>query len=102
MTFFLGIPDGSFGNLSVICGSPTTSTVSSTLVPTTTLSSTLLTHASSPITSSVETTSVVNTIENTDVTLSSNTITVSYDSLSMESTTDNQEMLCKYIGGLIQ
>lgn len=102
------ISGGGNGNLSVICGSPTeaaTATVSPT-ISTTTLTSTQLSHASSPIEPSIETTttssSVVNTIENTDATLSSSTINISYDSLSMESTKDNPGMLCKYTDHLIQ
>lgn len=80
----------------MICGSPSdapTTTVSSPTVSTTTLTSNQLSHASSPIASSMESTFVVNTIENTDVTLLSNTINVSYSSASRN---DEPEMLCKY------
>lgn len=101
------IAGGLNGNLSVMCGSPPESatTVSST-TSTTTLTSTRLSHATSPIEPSTETTttstSVVNPIENTDATLSSSTINVSYDSLSTESKTDNPEMICKYTDDLTQ
>lgn len=88
------ISDGLLGNLSVTCGSP--SDAPTTIVSSETVSTTTLTHASSPLESSVDSTSVVNTIENTYVTLSSSTINVSYDSLTMESAQDDQEMLCKY------
>lgn len=95
------ISGGSRGNLSVICGSPpklATATLSSTTISRTTLTSTQLSHAYSAIESSIESTSVVNTIDNTDVTLSSSTTYVSYDShsLSVESTQDDPKMLCKY------
>lgn len=102
------ISGGLNGNLSVMCGSPpeaATTTVSST-ISTATLTSTQLSHASTPIEPSIETTatysSVVNPIENTDATLSSSTVNISYESLSTESTTDNPEMLCKYTNDLIQ
>lgn len=90
----------------MICGSPTeaATTTLSSKISTTTLTSTQLSHASSPIEPSTETTttSVVYPIENTDASMSSSTINASNDPLSMESTTDNPQMLCKYTNDLIQ
>lgn len=73
--------DGLSGNLSVICGSPSETTT------TTTVSSPTI------ISSSIESTSVATTDKNTDVTMFSNTVNSSFDSLSMDSSQDDPEML---------
>nr|XP_034333098.1 uncharacterized protein LOC117691315 [Crassostrea gigas] len=72
------------GNLKVICGSPSETTV---ITRTTTLSSTPI------ITSPIESTSVAVNDKNTDATRSSNTVYSSVDSLLVESTQDGPEMI---------
>nr|XP_034334192.1 uncharacterized protein LOC105340444 isoform X2 [Crassostrea gigas] len=72
------------GNLKVICGSPSETTV---ITRTTTLSSTPI------ITSPIESTSVAVNDKNTDATRSSNTVYSSVDSSLVESTQDGPEMI---------
>lgn len=84
-SYVTGFKAGIGGNVSVICGSP-----SKTTVKTTTVSPTPI------ITSPIEYTSVAVNDKNTDATRSSNAVYSSVDSLLLESTQDDPEMICNY------
>lgn len=83
----LGFSGGANGNLSVKCGSPTETIVTTTR---TAIVSTSI------ITSPIESTSLAVNNKKPDATRSSITGNTSFDSLFEESTQDNPEMICNY------
>lgn len=83
--YVTGFKGGIEGNLSVICGYPSETTVTTTTVLSTPI-----------ITSPKESTSVAVNDKDTDATRSSNAINSSFDSLLVKSTQDDPEMICNY------